>query len=159
MMSGIMLLLWTFWLLRTLWTLPTTAVGLALAGLSTLFGARWQARRGVLECHGRAIAWAMESPPWARGRIFLAITFGDVILGRSAAALDVARDHEHVHVRQAHRWGPAFIPAYLLASLCVKLRGGDAYRDNPFEVAAYAHDARRPAAPPSSGRGPQASAE
>jgi len=126
-----------FLLVRTLWTLPTTAVGLLFGLAATAFGARWQLRRGVLECHGRPIGWAMESPPWARGRIFLAITFGDVILGRSPAALDIARDHEHVHVRQAHRWGPAFIPAYLVASLWVKLRGGDGYRDNPFEVEAY----------------------
>jgi hypothetical protein len=30
-----------------------------------------------------------------------------------------------------------FIPAYVLASLMVLLRGGQAYRDNPFEREAY----------------------
>jgi hypothetical protein len=122
---------------RTIWTLPTTAVGLLLGGVCTAFGARWQMRRGVLECYGGPIRLIMEDPPWARGSFFLAITLGECILGRSAAALDIARDHEHVHVRQARRWGPLFIPAYLGASAWMFLRGKRAYRDNPFEVQAY----------------------
>ena len=40
-------------------------------------------------------------------------------------------------MRQCERWGPLFLPAYLLASLAVYLRGGRAYRDNPFEREAY----------------------
>ena len=48
------------------------------------------------------------------------------------------RAHERVHVRQCERWGPLFVPAYLGVSLWLMARGRDAYRDNPFEVEAYA---------------------
>jgi len=61
-----------------------------------------------------------------------------VVIGRSVAALDLTRAHERVHVRQCHRWGPLFIPAYLLASAIACLRKQDPYRANPFEREAYA---------------------
>ena len=65
-------------------------------------------------------------------------------IGRDVECLDTSREHELVHVRQYERWGPVFIPAYLLSSLCLWLRGRDAYFDNPFEREAYdAHDLRR----------------
>jgi hypothetical protein len=41
-----------------------------------------------------------------------------------------------VHVRQYERWGPLFVPAYLVSSLVLWLRGRDPYWDNPFEVEA-----------------------
>jgi hypothetical protein len=78
----------------------------------------------------------LERWPWPKGGIS-AITFGDLILGRNDQALDECRIHEQVHVKQAHRWGPLFLPAYLAASAWVWWRGGDAYMDNPFEVEAY----------------------
>ncbi len=121
---------------RTMWTLPTTMVGLGMGLACTPFGARWQVRRGVVEFYGGAVGWLLEKATLLEGGA-LAITFGDCILGRSAAALDVARDHEHVHVRQARRWGLFFIPAYLAASGWMYFRGRDAYRDNPFEREAY----------------------
>lgn len=68
----------------------------------------------------------------------MAMTLGHIILGQTEAALDVSRDHEHVHVRQYERWGPFFLPAYLGCSFVLWMQGRDAYRDNPFEVAAYA---------------------
>ena len=66
------------------------------------------------------------------------MTLGHVILGRNALCLDVLRDHEQAHVRQVERWGAAFIPAYLAASLLAWRSGGHYYRDNWFE-----RDARR----------------
>ena len=54
------------------------------------------------------------------------------------ASLEELRDHEQAHVRQAERWGPVFIPAYLAASMLAWSRGGHYYRDNWFE-----RDARR----------------
>ena len=45
------------------------------------------------------------------------MTLGHVIIGRDRWSLDFCRDHEQAHVRQVERWGIAFIPAYLLASL------------------------------------------
>jgi len=68
------------------------------------------------------------------------MTLGHVVLGRDELLLDLTRDHERVHVRQCERWGPLFIPAYLLASLWVKLRGGRPYEDNPFEREAYGRE-------------------
>lgn len=127
---------WLWIIVRTLWTLPTTAVGLLLGGLGTLAGARWRFVEGVLECHGGGVAWGLEHLTVLDGGA-LAITFGDVILGRNPAALDLTRAHERVHVRQAHRWGPLFLPAYLLASVVLWIRGRDAYRENPFEREAY----------------------
>jgi len=69
-----------------------------------------------------------------------AITLGHVVLGRDETMLQVTRRHERVHVGQYERWGLAFIPAYLLASACLYLLGRDGYRDNPFELEAYAVD-------------------
>ena len=54
------------------------------------------------------------------------------------AALDRSRAHERVHVRQCERWGPLFIPAYLLASAVLWCQGRDFYEENPFEREAYA---------------------
>ena len=133
---------WAWIILRTLWTLPTTALGLLVGGVCWPLGARWRVVEGVLECHGGGVTWLLEHATVLEGGA-LAITFGDVVLGRSPAALDLCREHEHVHVRQAHRWGPLFVPAYLLASAVMWLRGRRGYRDNPFEAEAYAvSDAR-----------------
>jgi len=70
----------------------------------------------------------------------LALTFGHVVFGQTEAALDLSRVHERVHVRQYERWGIAFVPAYLICWLILSLRGRDGYRENPFEVEAYAVD-------------------
>ena len=67
----------------------------------------------------------------------MAMTLGHTILGQTEAALDITRDHEHVHVRQYERWGPFFIPAYFAASFYAWFNGGDMYRDNAFEKQAY----------------------
>jgi hypothetical protein len=70
------------------------------------------------------------------------MTLGHTILGRTDAALDIARAHELVHVRQFERWGPLMGPAYLLCSLVLWLARRDPYRDNPFERQARAMSAR-----------------
>lgn len=74
------------------------------------------------------------------GQFALAITFGHVVLGQTDAALDISHRHELVHVRQYERWGPLFGPAYLLCSLVLWIIGRRPYRDNPFEVEAFAAD-------------------
>lgn len=101
-----------------------------------LLGGRIQWVSGVAEIHGRWIARALRSMPVPAA----AMTLGHVVLGCSLSDLDRTRRHERVHVRQYERWGPFFLPAYLLASLFLKLAGRDAYRGNPFEVEAYAID-------------------
>ena len=62
-----------------------------------------------------------------------AVTIGHVVFGSSRDALEYTRSHERVHVAQYELWGPFFLPAYLLSSMWVRLRGGAAYLDNRFE--------------------------
>jgi hypothetical protein len=121
-----------------LWTLPTTAVGLLALVLAAIAGrrARYAVVNGVLEVHGGLVTWLLENFTLLAGGAS-AMTLGHVVLGRNERLLDLTRDHERVHVRQCERWGPLFIPAYLLASLLIFLRGGNAYRDNPFEREAF----------------------
>jgi hypothetical protein len=121
-------------LLAYIWSFPTTCVGLLFLPLT--IGGRARLVQGVLELHGPAIAWILQRlVPLPGGAS--AMTLGHVIVGRDAASLDRSRLHEHVHVQQAERWGPLFIPAYLVAAAMVWIRGGEAYRDNPFEREAY----------------------
>ena len=106
-------------------------------GIALATGGRVQVRRGVVEFHGGFWSW------YFRKTGFAAMTLGHAIIGCDPDSLDFARDHEHVHVRQVERWGAFFLPAYLLASAWTGLRGGRAYRDNPFEREAYDDDDRR----------------
>lgn len=126
-------------ILVRIWALPYTLLGLAvgIAGLGT--GGHMQVRRGVLEFYGGAVQWVLERVPGIGGAI--AMTLGHVVLGQTSAALDVAREHEHVHVRQFERWGPLMGPAYLGCTIWIWITGsGRPYRDNPFEIEAYDHD-------------------
>ena len=121
------------------WAGPTTLVGLTAAGFARLTGGSVRAIDGVLEVHGGFATFALRRLTLLPGGA-AAMTLGHVVLGVSAAALDVTRAHERVHVRQCERWGPLFLPAYGAASVWLWLRGRDAYRDNPFEREAYAAD-------------------
>jgi hypothetical protein len=124
------------------WAFPTTAVGLLAMTLGALssehVGSRTRQRvvDGVLEVHGGLVTWLLTHCTLLEGGAS-AMTLGHVVLGRDELLLELTRDHERVHVRQCERWGPLFLPVYLLASAYVFLRGGRAYRDNPFEREAY----------------------
>ena len=120
-----------------LWASPWSLAGLVVGLLGLLTGGRVRLRRPTVEFYGGAVRKLLE---WSPGEP-MALTLGHVILGRTGAALDVARDHELVHVRQYERWGPLFVPLYLWFSLRLWLAGKDAYRDNPFEREAYGSDA------------------
>ena len=120
-----------------LWTSPNTALGLCFVPAALLSGGRVRRVEGVLEVHGPAVAWLLRWGSVLPGGV-AAVTFGHVVVGRDAQTLDRTRRHERVHVRQYERWGPFFLPAYLLASVAALARGGDAYRDNRFEREAYA---------------------
>ncbi|WP_372722901.1 hypothetical protein [Novipirellula sp.] len=113
-----------------LWASPYTIAGIAI-GL--ILGGRFQRVDGVIEIHGPRIAWLL------RHMIVhaQALTFGHVVFGQNQSALDSTRLHERVHVRQYERWGPLFVPMYLLFSAILFLRGRDGYRENPFEIEAY----------------------
>jgi hypothetical protein len=60
--------------------------------------------------------------------------------GQTSATFSRTLRHEIVHLDQQFRWGLAFYPAYLLASLWIWLfqRKKHAYLDNPFERVARA---------------------
>ena len=121
-------------LLLRLWAFPNTALGLVIAGIASLSGGRAAIRDGVLEAHGgmlrELLGWLPLGP-----RSGTAVTLGHVVIGSCAGTLAATRAHERVHVAQYERWGPLFLPAYAVASLCALLGGGDAYRDNRFERA------------------------
>jgi hypothetical protein len=118
-------------LTRYLWAAPATAVGLVLALIVLLTGARLQVVDGILEvAGGRLVAILSRLPGSLR---FGAITFGHVIVGVDRAELKRSRAHEQVHVRQYERWGILFFPLYLGSSLGQLLRGRRPYRDNRFE--------------------------
>jgi hypothetical protein len=124
-----------FHLLGILWALPYTLIGLLIGTIGLCTGGHaWTGGRAV-EFHGGAVRWFVTRLP--HGQFTLAFTLGHVILGQSAASLDIARDHEMVHVRQYERWGPFMGPAYLLSSLILWIAGRNPYRDNPFERQAY----------------------
>lgn len=123
-------------LLRYLWALPGTLLGLPFLGVAILTGGRVFVRRGIVEVHGGVVAWLLRRCVPIRGGA-AALTLGHVVLGRSAAALAESRSHERIHVRQYERWGPLFLPAYLLASLYLLLSRRDYYHENPFEREAF----------------------
>jgi hypothetical protein len=120
---------------KWLWASPWSAAGLAAGAIALASGGRVQRRCGIIEFQGGVIPRLLALLP---GGACAAITLGHVVLGRTGGCLDSCRTHEMVHVRQYERWGPLFIPAYLAASAFIWFRGGDAYRDNPFEREAYA---------------------
>ncbi|CAN5911785.1 hypothetical protein BH23ACT10_BH23ACT10_20240 [soil metagenome] len=106
-----------------LWAGPLTAVGLLLGALSRT---RPTVHDGVLLfAHARGVGgWML------RWRGFAAATLGHTILAAGQPG-DRLLQHELVHVRQAERWGPLFVPLYLAGLM----RYG--YRRNPLERAAY----------------------
>lgn len=116
------------------WAAPTTAFGLVAGVLTLVSGGKVQKCQGTLEFHGGFASWLLTR----RTVSAAAMTLGHVIIGRDLRCLDSFRDHEQAHVRQVERWGPAFLPAYVGASLWAWARGRHYYLDNWFEV-----DARR----------------
>jgi hypothetical protein len=113
--------------LARIWAGPWSLVGL-------LFAAFFRTRRvtrGVVVCEGAD--W-----PRRMGWPFTAITFGHVVLSVPEPIPEDVLEHELVHVAQYERWGPLFVPIYLIASLWALIRGRHYYKDNPFELSARA---------------------
>jgi hypothetical protein len=129
--------------LRYLWAAPYTVPGAVLGLFVVLLGGGFRIERGVLEFCGGSMGRGFARLP--RPFAFSAMTLGHVILAVDRPALSLLRKHEHVHVQQYERWGPLFLPAYLLSSLVQWLRGRDPYLENHFERQAFAL-AKRPKA-------------
>jgi hypothetical protein len=111
--------------------LPVSAAAAAAVPFVLATGGRARVRGGVLEAAGGVLDPLLTRgiPSFAIG----AITLGHVVLAADARALEESRDHERVHVAQYERFGVLFPLLYLAASLRAVVRGGCAYRDNPFE--------------------------
>ena len=116
---------------RYLWAGPNTVVGLAAAAASVCLP---RVRGSVALCHtDRGLAhWFLTK------RGYCAITLGHLII-MTPQASEGTLSHELIHVRQAERWGPLFLPAYLVAGALTRMRGKDPYWDNPFEMEALRH--------------------
>ncbi len=120
--------------LSILWPLPITLIGLILAAVIRATGGRMEKHGIAFEAFGGAasrLLWLMN--PWTN---IQAITLGHIIIARNSAIAEQLRSHEHVHVRQYERWGFIFPLAYVAASVVAVFKGGDAYRDNMFEIEA-----------------------
>ncbi len=120
--------------LAYLWASPNTLLGLLVVAAALLTGGRARVERGVVEVHGGFARFLLRHLLYIRAS---ALTLGHVVVGQDRDALDFTRDHEHVHVRQYERWGPAFLPAYVLSSVRCWRRGENPYLDNAFEKEAY----------------------
>jgi len=119
-----------------LWTSPTTLAGCLLLVPTLCTGGRCRVVDGVMEVWGGFTTFFLKHCTLLKGGA-TAMTLGHIVLGRDELAHDLTRSHERVHVKQAERWGPLFLPAYGVASLIALLRGQRPYRDNAFEREAY----------------------
>ena len=124
---------------RYIWAAPNTLIGLIFVPIVALTQGELEVVDGVLEVHGPFIAWMLRHCTLMPDGV-AAITFGHVVLGRDRQTLASTRAHERVHVRQYELWGPAFIPAYLLAAVWGVITGSGAYYGNAFERAAMRID-------------------
>lgn len=122
-----------------LWVLPGTCVGLIGVVCAWRERGRMRVVDGVLEATAPRLLQRLSRASAVGGGIS-AITLGHVVLGQDEPTLEQTRNHERVHVRQYERWGPVFIPVYLLCSAWLWFRGRHPYLDNPFEVEAYRAD-------------------
>jgi hypothetical protein len=122
-------------ILAMLWASPYTLVGLLLGFIGLCTGGRARIRGRVIEFYGGGVKWLLQRFFFGKGA--MAVTLGHTVLGQTAAALDICRQHELVHVRQFQRWGPLMGPAYLGCSLVLWLTGRRPYCDNPFERQAF----------------------
>lgn len=129
-------------ILRLVWVLPVTLLGLLVALLACATGGAVSRVDGVLEAAGGWPAWVLTRGFPFSGPV-AAITLGHVVVGASLEALAATRVHERVHVRQFEQWGVLFLLAYPLAGIIARIRGGDPYRDNRFEREARAVEEKR----------------
>jgi hypothetical protein len=121
--------------LGIVWASPYTFLGLVLGAMGLCTGGRGRIHGGVIEFYGGGVKWLLQQFFFGGGA--MAFTLGHTVLGQTDATLDISHEHEMVHVRQFERWGPLMGPAYLGCSLVLWLMGRRAYRDNPFERAAF----------------------
>lgn len=120
--------------LRHVWAFPYTLLGLSIYWFPFLGTRNIIRYRGTIGVVGPGVEWILRLAPIPGGAA--ALTLGHTILATSEETYFATWEHEWIHVQQYERWGPLFVPAYLVAGLWQRMRGGDAYWDNPFEVEA-----------------------
>lgn len=120
---------------QILWASPWTLLGLLVGIVGSPFSGKIVFYRGTVGCYGRGVAVLLRRVPITGGA--RAITLGHAILACDRLALISTHPHELVHVRQYERWGPFFVPAYMICGVWLWWNNGDAYWDNPFEKEAY----------------------
>ena len=131
------------WLaIQFLWALPLTALGFLIVILTWYFDRKQRVSHVqyaqaaiVFVVYGKLLYKLLRRHPLGHMQ---AVALGCCILAQDAACAQSTLTHELVHVGQALRWGVLFPFAYVLASLWAWARGGDLYRDNVFERAAFA---------------------
>lgn len=122
-----------------LWALPLSLFGLLLTLPVLATGGTLQrlpARQygiSALLVRGRLGDFLLAHHPFGAMH---AMAIGHFIIADRTAHSRRLLVHELAHVAQAARWGILFPLAYLAASVWARLRGGDLYWDNAFEVAA-----------------------
>ncbi|MCE5211821.1 MAG: hypothetical protein LLG40_09735 [Deltaproteobacteria bacterium] len=119
-------------LLRYMWALPNTLLGLLFVPLALLSRGGVQVVGGVLEIHGGLIDFFLNHCLPVRGKVD-ALTLGHTILGRNRESLETCRRHESAHVRQYEILGPTFIFVYLAAALWALIKSRGAYKGNYLE--------------------------
>ena len=118
------------------WAAPASLLGLSLIPIALFQGGSAAIVHGIVEAHGGIITKLLRvGLLWVGSGA--AITLGHVVWGRDRTCLEKSRDHERIHVAQYERWGPFFIPLYLLVSLVAYAQGRDPYLDNCFEREAF----------------------
>ena len=122
-------------ILAIVWAAPWTLFGLLMGGLGLVTGGRVQRTGRVIEFWGGWVTLFLKVFPLISGAS--AVTFGHTVLARSKLHLEDSRRHELVHVRQYERWGPLFVPAYLLCWFFLWVFRRNPYFDNPFERQAF----------------------
>ena len=122
-------------ILRHLWALPWTLVGLTAAVAAVVGGGTVKVQDGVIEVWGGPLR---ELPRVRLAGGIGAITLGHVVLATHERQMGWSRRHERAHVGQYERWGPFLVPAYVVAALVTHVRGGNGYADNRFEREARA---------------------
>lgn len=105
-----------------IWTLPNTVIGLVL-GLLTFQAPRLHAGALVFDRGPRGLTRAMRAMNRSAMTVGFVIVSGVPVEGQLLL-------HERHHIRQSMRWGPLFIPVYLLLAVPY------GYRRHPMERAA-----------------------
>ena len=83
-------------ILAILWASPYTALGLLIGLIGLCTGGRARRRGQVIEFYGGWVQWFVAHLP--PGPTTMGFTLGHTILGQTGTGLDIARDHELVHV-------------------------------------------------------------